>query len=302
MSALLQVEIKRLLARRLVRVLVLIAVVGIVIAGVTVLFKSHRDLRGPSTEARIIHQGSHDVVECTNGNLGAISGRPPKGMTPEEFCNSTGFGPQDSRFHLTTLQDVWLGVGGQLLIVAWLIAASFIGAEWHAGTVTTQLTWEPRRVRVFIAKLLACALLVFVGTIVLELLLGAALWPAAALRGTTAGVDGAWVSESVRLLGRAGVACVFGALLGYALGSAGRNTAASLGVGFVYLVVVESLVRGFKPRWAPWLIGDNVVNFLGGESHQILDRSPGASAATLALYCAIALLAALALFKRRDVT
>lgn len=299
---LLRVEIARLLARRLVRVLALLALAGIVIAGAVVFFKSHRDERGAVVEATIVHRGGQDLVECSSGGFGVMTGPPPPGMSPEDFCKASGFAAQDPRFHLTSLSDAWLGVGVQLLIVAWLIAASFIGAEWHSGTMTTLLTWEPRRGRVFAAKLCACLLVVFVGTILLELLLGAALLPAAVVRGTTAGADGAWLAEAGRLLLRAGAACSFGAALGFGLAAIGRNTAASLGAGFVYLIVIESLIRAYKSQWVDWLLGENVANFLGGASNSVLERSPAGSAAVVAFYCTLALLGGFALFRRRDVT
>jgi hypothetical protein len=301
-NALLAVELRRLLARRLVRVLVMIAVVGIFVAAVTVFFRSHRDSSPPALQAKIVHRNGQDLVRCSSSGFGMITGPLPEGMTPDEFCSSSGFIADDPRFHLTTLRDVWLGAATQLMIVAWLIGAAFLGAEWHSGTVTTQLTWEPRRTRVFLAKLLACMLVVFGGTILLELLLGAALYPAAALRGTTVGIDGAWVADAGRLLLRAGAGCSLVAGLGFGLAAIGRNTAASVGGGFFYLIVVESLVRGFKAVWAPWLLGDNLVNFFGGESNSILERSPAGSGLVVAAYTAIVLLVGLTLFRRRDVT
>lgn len=298
MTALLRVEVRRLLARRLARVLVLLAIGGIAIAGVTVFLKSSADGR-PSVAASVVTNGDQKLVECG----GIMSGPLPEGMSAEDFCASTGFVAVDPRFHLTELHDVWLGVGGQLIVIAWLVGASFLGAEWHAGTVTTFLTWEPRRARVFVAKLLACVAVVFVATVALELLLGAALLPAALFRGTTAGAGGAWWAEQARLLLRVGAACAFGSALGYGIAAIGRNTAASLGAGFVYLVVVENLVRGLKPQWQPWLLGDNVVSFLAGARDAVIaGRSPLEAAAVMAVYGAVPVLAGLWLFRRRDVT
>ena len=42
-----------------------------------------------------------------------------------------------------------------VVAAAWLLAASFVGAEWHAGTMGTLLTWEPRRLYVLGAKVAA---------------------------------------------------------------------------------------------------------------------------------------------------
>jgi hypothetical protein len=290
-----------LLARRLARVVALLIVAGILAAGVVVFFKSHKDAAVPAIQAEVVHRGGHDLVSCSGGGFGTVRGEAPEGTTPEEFCAEFNL-VNDPRFHMTAMRDAWLGLATQLIIVAWLIGASFIGAEWHSGTMTTLLTWEPRRVRVFFAKLLACMFVVFVVTILAELLLGAALYPAAAFRGTTAGADGAWAAEGARLIVRAGLVCSLAAGIGYGLATIGRNTAAALGGGFVYLLVIESLVRGLRPGWAGWLLGDNIANFLGGAGHKILDRSPLASGVVIAVYCGAALTAGLALFTRRDVT
>jgi ABC-type transport system involved in multi-copper enzyme maturation permease subunit len=258
--ALVRVEVQRLLARRLARVLVLLAIAGILLAGVLVFFKSSAEGRASVPQGYFV----------------------------------------DPRFHLASLHDIWIGVGGQLVVVGWLLGASFIGAEWHAGTMTTFLTWEPRRARVFFAKLIACAAVAFIATILLELLVGAALLPAAVWRGTTAGVDAA---DLAWLLLRAGVAAVFGTSLGYALGAIGRNTAASLGVGFVYIVVLENLVHGLRPQWQGWLLSDNLATFLTAAGDPVIPgRSPAAAAGVVTIYGAAALVVALTLFRRRDVT
>jgi hypothetical protein len=158
-------------------------------------------------------------------------------------------------------------------------------------------------VRVFAAKLLACISLVFAGAIVLELLLGAALLPAAVFRGATVGeADGAWFASAGLALLRVGVASGLGCALGYAIASIGRNTAASLGAGFVYLAVIESLIRQLRPQWAGWLLGDNLASFLTADQSVIIGRTAMEALAVIAGYVALAQTAALVLHVRRDVT
>lgn len=303
MTTLVRIEVRRLLARRLTRVLALLALAGILVGGAVVFIRSHREAGVPVTQARVIERNGQKLVECSDGGFGMVAGELPEGMTPEEFCASTGFQATDPRFHLTALRDAWLGLGGQLIVVAWLVGASFVGADWHFGTMTTQLTWEPRRTRLFVAKLIACVAVVFAGTILIELLLGAALAPAALLRGTTTGADGAWAAESIRLVLRVGVGCALASGIGYGLASIGRNTAAALGVGFFYLVLVEGLLRAYRPGWQKWLLGDNLTQFLNGARDSVVDgRSVAGSALVVGCYCVAALAAGMALFKRRDVT
>ena len=73
------------------------------------------------------------------------------------------------------LPDVLMGTSLVLVSVAWILGASSIGADWHAGHVTTILTWEPRRGWVMLAKIVAGLTSVFVVSLVIQALLGAAL-------------------------------------------------------------------------------------------------------------------------------
>ena len=61
----------------------------------------------------------------------------------------------DPRFHRTRLKGILQGVSGVLLIVAWALGASLVGAEFSSRSMTTLLTWETRRTRVFGAKIAA---------------------------------------------------------------------------------------------------------------------------------------------------
>ena len=299
MTALLAVELRRFLARRLVRVVAVLIVVGILVAGTIVFFKSSRTQSAPQVDT-VVHPNGR--VECFGSNFG-MSGKPPEGQTPQEFCDE--FGSQiegDPRFHLTSLREAWLGLGAQLIVIGWLLGASFVGAEWHNGTMTTLLTWEPRRARVFLAKMIACFVIVYLGAVLMEALLGAVLLPAALLRGTTTGANAAWLAEAAGVVGRVGLACGAGAVLGYGLAMIGRNTAASLGVGFGYLLIVENLVRGFKPGWSRALLGDNIAALLGGARDNVIaGRSPLEAGLIVAAYAGVAVLAGWTFFRRRDV-
>ena len=165
-------------------------------------------------------------------------------------------------YDLVGLPDVLMGTSLVLVSVAWILGASAIGADWHAGHVTTILTWEPRRGRVMLAKIAASLTSVFVVSLVIQALLGAALAVAAAGAGSTAGADAAWLAESAGVALRVALLSTIFAGFGFGLASAGRNTAVALGVGFGYLVIVENLVRGLRPQWTPWLLTDNAGLFI----------------------------------------
>jgi ABC-type transport system involved in multi-copper enzyme maturation permease subunit len=206
-------------------------------------------------------------------------------------------------YDLVGLPDVLMGTSLVLVSVAWILGASAIGADWHAGHVTTILTWEPRRGRVMLAKIVASLTSVFVVSLTIQALLGAALAVAAAGAGSTTGADAAWLAESAGVALRVALLSTIFAGFGFGLASAGRNTAVALGVGFGYLVIVENLVRGLRPQWTPWLLTDNAGLFIVDSpiDFPMLERSTLGAGLYLAAVGAILLLAASGLFRTRDV-
>jgi len=206
-------------------------------------------------------------------------------------------------YDLVGLPDVLMGTSLVLVSVAWVLGASAIGADWHAGHVTTILTWEPRRGRVMLAKIVASLTSVFVVSLTIQALLGAALAVAAAGAGSTTGADAAWLAESAGVALRVALLSTIFAGFGFGLASAGRNTAVALGVGFGYLVIVENLVRGLRPQWTPWLLTDNAGLFIVDSpiDFPMLGRSTVGAGLYLAALGAVLLLAASGLFRTRDV-
>jgi len=208
----------------------------------------------------------------------------------------------DRRFHLTLLTSVLGGISPILIIASWLLGASFIGAEWHAGSLATLMTWEPRRLRMIVAKLIACVGVVFVLVMLIQLLLGGGLAMVAALRGTVEGVDAAWVRTTIGVATRVAALSGLGAALGFAIASIARNTAAALGVGFAYTMVVENLIRGLRPGWVRWLMADNGFVFITGHGPSpSFGRTILQAGFLLAAYVAAALVVAIAFFRARDV-
>jgi ABC-type transport system involved in multi-copper enzyme maturation permease subunit len=206
-------------------------------------------------------------------------------------------------YALVGLPDVLMGTSLVLVSVGWILGASAIGADWHAGHVTTILSWEPRRGRVLFAKIAAALTGVFVLSLAIQALLGIALAVAAAGAGSTTGADAAWLAESAGVALRVAALSTIFAGFGLGLASAGRNTAVALGVGFGYLVVVENLVRGLRPQWTPWLLTENAGLFVVDSpiDFPLLGRSTIGAGLYLAAVGAALLLAASALFRTRDV-
>ncbi|MGH2753457.1 MAG: ABC transporter permease subunit [Actinomycetota bacterium] len=299
MGRLLSVEIKRIYFRRLVRVFVILAIAGASLAGIIVFFQSNGD---EATVRMSLELREDDVRGCLN-SFPRDADPPGESESVEEFCNEEAvpLSSYDPRFLLVEVDDVLLGTSVMLIILAWLIGASAVGGEWHTRNMTTLLTWEPRRGRVLVAKVTAAMLTTFLISMFLQAWLVTALVPAAAIRGSTEGVDAAWLVDIVELMARIGLIGSLGAAMGASLAMIGRNTAAAMGAGFAYLAIVEGLIRGLKPAWQTWLIGDNAAIVIGGEGDIIPGRSITGAALLIGLYALGLALGAAALFRSRDV-
>ena len=212
-----------------------------------------------------------------------------------------------NQFHLVELwvpgEDSILGGAAIFLLIgAVLGGASMIGAEWRAGTFTTLLTWEPNRVRVSVAKLVACGLVAFAVAMVLQVLWCAAFLPAALGPGTTAGVDEAWLRALGGAMLRIGAVIGLTATFMASIAMIGRNTAAALGVAFGYLMVFENIIHAWKPWATRFLLGPNGAVFITDARLETEEftRSTTTAGLTLVTYAlAISVLATL-VFRHRD--
>ncbi len=267
MMRLLAVEARRYTARRLVRVLVAIAlgVVGVVAVAV-------------------------------------YAANDPLAFTPETPS------VDDPRF-LTSLWPEGAEEEGYLMIPAVLLAlfafvagASMTGAEWRAGTMTTVLTWEPRRGRLLSAKIVAAGLVAMAVAAGLTVAFGAAYLPTVLAHGSTVGADGSWWSNVLGGVLRIATTAALMAMLGAALAALGRNATAAIAGGLSWLAVGEALVRILRPRWNDWLVGENIGAFITGGIRDVELTRPALDAGlTLSLYAGLATITAVAVFRRRDV-
>ena len=294
-------ELRRYRSRRAVRATGLLVVLGIALAGFLVFINSHND---EASLAVVLERERAFVDECV-AREDMFGPTPPMYESREEFCtdiarDSAG----DPSYHYRSLTDTFTGMSPLLIIFAMGLGATFIGAEWSAGTVTTLLTWEPRRVRVMVAKILAAAAFVFVAALATQVVLGLSLLPAALVRGTTAGVDAAWLWDTVGIALRSSTIAAIAAVIGFTIASVARNTGAAIIIGFVYFAVLEGLIRGFRPNWIRWLFGDNAALFLVGHEGGtgLPPHSQTRAIVTLVGYVAILTVVATTFFRRRDVT
>ncbi|MDQ3757960.1 MAG: hypothetical protein M3394_08945 [Actinomycetota bacterium] len=288
MIALLVSELRRDLSRRLVWVLIGLALLGTAISGAI----AYSNADGTRTQSRVM-QCSTDPESGSSVCTEVVGPTAP----PDRF-ELVELWPEDrDDGPLLAVPIVFLAIGGLLA------GASTVGAEWRAGTITTLLTWEPRRVRVAVAKLLAAGLLAFVIGFVLLAVFSLALVPAG-LKGSRAGTDAAWFANLVVGMARGSALTALAALFGAGVAMVGRNTAAAFGVAFAYLMVGENVLRAWKPHLSRWLIGENAATFLlgGAPDEAPFRRGFGLAGATLALYVGAVAVAAVATFRARDVS
>jgi hypothetical protein len=307
MGALIFVEVRRFLARRLVRVMTGLAILAILVSGTVAFVRSHRLEPGAPAPGEILRQ--QEIEFCAAGEYGIPPEDIPQGLTLREFCEETLVPPAvefggDPAFRLSDLKEIYIGTGVILALVAWMLAGSFIGAEWRAGTVSTMLTWEPRRIRVILAKAAVAVAMAFVGTVLLQAILGAALVPAAAFRGSTEGTDVVWLRETAGVVVRGATVSAVAAALGFSLAAVARNTAAAFGTAFAYMIVFEQILAVLRPGWQKWLLVVNVGVFLSGNPQDIgvIGRSAFGAGLLLGAYALGLVFVATALFRLRDVT
>ena len=304
MMRLFRVELRRLASRRLVRRSALVVFAGILLAPVLVPW-------GFEQQARIQHDA--DIERC-------VQARPPRtrdGATMptiptdvaapavrERLCREIT--PQvNPDFEPRDLDQVFRTTAALLIVGAFLIGASSIGADWQAGIIPTVLTWESRRRRVFGARLAALVASVLLAVLLWQALIGAVVMPIALINDTTRGADLEWFRTISGLALRISVIAAAAAAFGYALALIARSTAAALGIGFAYLFVFENVIGSqFRPL-RPWLMFWNSLVFTKGTFEaggDVPNRTVPAAALLLLLSLSVVLLIAGWSFIRRDAT
>jgi hypothetical protein len=260
-------EMRRALHRRAVRVLIAIALVGCALAGVIAYLTS----AGKTLAQLRVAQDSPAVMSnwwIADDHVGVLS----VGM-------------------------FFLFLGG------FFAGATVAGGEWRAGTVTTVLTWEPRRLRLHGARLGSGAILALVISFGLQVVFLASFMPAVVANGTTDGVDGSFWMSLVVVMARTSVITAAAAILAMSLATAARNTAFAVIAMFAWIVVIEGLIRTLKPSLSSWLWGESVTTVTAWSrlDNVELARDPLLSAATLAAYVTVIVGGAALSFTRRDI-
>jgi len=257
MRRLLSSELLRFRSRRLVVVLFVGTIIGTVVGCVIAAIEST-----PPTDAVLAQAQADADAEVANCLVSDWTGVNFGGQTLEEFCdeqfgNVTQYLP--SHLALIDLPGILEGIASITTVLGLVIGASVVAVSWQTGTIGTILAWEPRRLRWFTSRVLVIAAGVFAVTLAWMAVVTVGLTVTASVRGSTIGMDAeVWRDVALTSLRIAAVAAA-AAVLGGGVAAIGRHTAAALAAVFVYAAVLEGLIRGFRPLWTPWLLGDNVV-------------------------------------------
>jgi len=251
----------------------------------------------------------------------------------ERDCRETGGAPQECAIPEPTVADFtvdptpFLEVARTTIelstvlvgLVAFMIAASFIGAEYGTGSIANWLTFIPRRGHVFWSKLLT-----LIGFGALLGAFGVALVLTAGL--VLARLHASRI-ESVRelaVLGARSIVVVIGlAVLGFCIGLVTRHTAGAIGVLLAYLIVFVLRMgflgeRSWSQRVTPFTPEGNLAAILdhgysysvpvakvtaNGVSTELVQHT--VSLAHGAIYwtilLAVVVVGSLMIFRRRDV-
>jgi ABC-2 type transport system permease protein len=211
--------------------------------------------------------------------------------------------------HGETQETVVLSVAVYLFVLAAALAATGIGGDYRAGTVGTPLTWEPRRVRLATARLLAIATVTVGIYLTVTAVLVGGWWIGASARGSTTVPTGFW-GDLATIVARSAVTTVGFALLTAGVVLLTRSTVGGIVVWIGYLVGVEgvlaSQISGLRER----LLIVNLAAFLDGHVFRVSDGGGsgdivriGPSHGVVVLTVVVVVVAALGVlaFARRDV-
>ncbi|GAA1936689.1 hypothetical protein [Nocardioides marmoribigeumensis] len=168
------------------------------------------------------------------------------------------------------------GTRGIALVVvlagaAIVLATTFSGADWSSGAMGTQLVFEPRRVRVWVAKAVAVVLSTVMAAALLSAVFWGVLYAVARARGLP--VPGATVTALLEQSGR-GVVLVAAAALGaHALTMLLRSTVGTLGLLFGYAVAGEIVVASLPlDKVSQWSLANNVQAWIS-DGVRVYDES-----------------------------
>ena len=211
-----------------------------------------------------------------------------------------------------TLGGFPMFAGAIALIIGALVAAS----EYRWGTLKTILTQRPRRLSVLAGKLLSIATAILVLVLAVFAVNASWSWLIAITEGRSA--DWPSVLDLGRGIGAGWLVLGMWGLFGAVLGILFRSTSLAVGLGLVWALAVENLIRGFASllgfldvlqRGMPGTNAGSLVASLGAPTLDQPGGTPGVTAVVtglqavgvlIAYVVALAMIAGVAL-RRQDV-
>ena len=227
MTRLVWTEVTRLLSRRFTAIALIMLLLGLgglqLVVNDSLSPLSGEQLAAAERAYQETHQDWVENHEQYEQQCRGTGGTPSECTIPEPTLADFGVEPVPFEEAARTALELSTVL---VALVTFLIAASYIGAEYSSGTIALWLTFIPRRGRVFWSKLLT-----LVGFAVLLGAFSAAVVLVAAL--AIARLYGSRIDSLRELaeLGARSVLAVIGlTVLGFCLGMLTRHTAAAIGV------------------------------------------------------------------------
>jgi hypothetical protein len=274
--SLLRAEFHRFRSRRFIQVLLAAALVGWLAAVVIGLFQfgepDEGDLAAARTEiAQMVEQQEMWRQQCLDdapaGEAESFCG-PQLRASDFRIEDYTGTAPFDLE---SNAEGGAVGFGTAAAALAFLIGATWIGAEWSSRSLVALLFWVPRRMHVMGAKVAVLAVAAVALGIAAQVGWLAMAWLLRATVGTDDPLPAGFWGELLATQGRCALLVVLAALAGFGLANLIRNTGAALGVGFVYFAIAENAVRILRPEWQPALLTNNAVALVLPDGLTIVD-------------------------------
>jgi ABC-2 type transport system permease protein len=162
------------------------------------------------------------------------------------------------------LAGVLAGLTFAFGFLAVLVGGTFTAAEASSRSLSTWLTYEPRRGRVFASKVTAAGLGVILPT---ALLVGVTVVGSVGifdLAGAPTSLAGVELSPIPDVAGRLLAATALIAVIAASLGLLMRHTLAVLGLAFGWAIAVEGILGTAVPQLTPWLVLPNVNAWVNG--------------------------------------
>ncbi|GGL87766.1 MULTISPECIES: ABC transporter permease subunit [Micromonospora] len=281
---LVRAELERLASRRFVQLMIVLLVLAFGVTATTTVISSHRPSDAEVQEARTQAAQEIRAMELEYERCVAVRrGATLPGEEPEDYpaeCSVLDPGQRDrlpvAADHLSgvfTFADEARGLlyflVAFLVLFGFLVGASYIGADLNSGGVVNLLLWRPRRLTVLTAKLGT-----LLGAVLLLSLVASAgylgtFWLIGQSAGLPGNLDGEFWQSLATRHGRGLVLVLLATVLGFALATLGRHTAAALGTVAAYAVVWELGARLVMElvdvrQVDRWMLSSHLIAWLTG--------------------------------------